>query len=127
MVRAEVGCWLLALNLLACGESSKHDEARDAGGTGSGGTMTGGAGASSTTGGTLGDGGDFDVYFQPGSRLKPIVLTTDGGVDILENYPAPYYGWYDSELEFECVFVGDEAGIERCLPRLGKQPNAISS
>jgi hypothetical protein len=45
--------------------------------------------------------------------LKPIVLSGDG-VDATE---APNAGWYDSELDFDCVFFPDEAGTERCFPR----------
>lgn len=78
-----------------------------------------GASGSATLGGSMqgasGSASELDPYFQPGSRLKPIVLTTDDGGEILD--AALDRGWHDSELDFDCYFLPDEAGVERCFPR----------
>jgi hypothetical protein len=55
-------------------------------------------------------------YFEPGSRLKPRVFALDDGLDVLRDVVADAT-WHDSELEFDCVFLPDETGVERCFPR----------
>jgi hypothetical protein len=44
------------------------------------------------------------------------VLAPDDGIDVLRDVVTDG-SWYDSELEFDCLFLPDEAGVERCFPR----------
>jgi hypothetical protein len=138
MWRLGMGYLIVAWSLLACGKSSTPSEVSAGGssnpGSGAepggsttdseGGTpLTDGESGSASTGGESGSsvggaaGGTSDraTYFEPGSRLKPMVLTSTGGIDVLEGDSSG--GWYDSELDFDCYFAVDEAGVERCFPR----------
>jgi hypothetical protein len=44
------------------------------------------------------------------------VLALDDGVDVLRDVVLDA-SWHDAELEFDCLFLLDEAGVERCFPR----------
>jgi hypothetical protein len=118
MLGFRVGYWLVAFSLLGCGKSSNTDDP-SAGGTSNtqgstGGAPAGGASGSSVVGGVAGDTSSSATYFEPGSRLKPQVLAAADGLEIIESQNG---GWYDSELDFDCVFFPDEGGVERCFPR----------
>jgi hypothetical protein len=137
MLRSGMGYLVLACSLLGCGKSSTpHEESgggssnRGSGGNNGGSATSGESGSSPTDGedggaSTGGDSGssvggaagtnDLATYFEPGSRLKPMVLTSGGGIDVLEGDASG--GWYDSKLDFACYFVVDEVGVERCFPR----------
>jgi hypothetical protein len=67
------------------------------------------------TGGAAGSAGEVVPYFEPGSRLKPRVLVLDDGPDIIEGGMRASR-WQDSELGFDCHFLLDEEGQERCFP-----------
>jgi hypothetical protein len=119
MLRLQMGCWLVAWGLLSCGESSNRVAASTGGSAGEG--ASGGSAANSTSGASAGGsaaGGTSEdaPYFEPGSRLKPRVLALDDGVDVLLGAVIDN-SWYDAELEFDCLFLPDEAGVERCFPR----------
>ena len=112
---------LAALCIAGCGESSTSS--RDDGGSGgAGGSATGGAstggsatGGASTGGGagSAGSGGLRVPYFQPGTRLKPEVLTAPGsGIELVTL-------WRDVSLEMYCRFERAEDGVERCMPPAG--------
>jgi hypothetical protein len=113
--------------LAGCGESSTQD-APNKNSAGAGGASSGSAGASDSSGnagsaGHTGSGSEsaagsgsesgLPAYFEPGSRLKPKVLASEGGVDVIEGSAS--MGWYDSELDMDCFFVRDPAGFERCF------------
>jgi hypothetical protein len=118
MVRSGVGCWLLASVLLACGESSRDGGSAEGGAPGTGGSSgSSGTAGESGSAGTGGKGGESGAggYFEPGSRLKAKVLALDDGVDIIES-SSNSSRWYDAELDFDCAFLPDEDGIERCFP-----------
>jgi hypothetical protein len=111
----------MAWGLVSCGESSNRVDA-SAGGSANGEGASGGSAAVSMSGASAGGAAagttseDTASYFEPGSRLKPRVLALDDGVDVLRDV-ATDSSWYDSELEFDCFFVPDETGVERCFPR----------
>lgn len=129
MLRSGMGCLMVVCSLLGCGKSSNPSEASEGGssnqgsGGNNGGSATGGesSGAStggesgSSVGGAAGNTSDLAAYFEPGSRLKPMVLSSGGGIDVLEGNSSG--GWYDSKLDFACYLVVDEVGVERCFPR----------
>jgi hypothetical protein len=110
---------LVVLGIAGCGESSTSS--RDdggSGGTGQGGTTTTGGASTggSVTGGSAGSGGSGGLrvpYFQPGTRLKPEVLTELGsGIELVTL-------WRDVSLGMYCRFEKAEDGVERCLPPPG--------
>jgi hypothetical protein len=114
------------LSLLSCGESSRRNPlqggaAGTAGASGSGASGQSGASGSGgaigpgATGGSAGTSSELTRYFQPGSRLKPKVLGLGNGADVIEGSPQGSQ-WYDANLEFDCLFVPDEDGTERCFP-----------
>jgi hypothetical protein len=128
-----------SLLVSGCGESSSESNARRGGTSGVGGASgasgaggssgasgtsgegglsgEGGAGGSSGASGAGGEGGEAGSlvpYFQPGTRLKPVVVAAAGGVDIIEG--SGDMGWFDTELEFDCLFRKDQNGVERCFP-----------
>jgi hypothetical protein len=120
---------MVACSFLACGKSSSPSQASEGGssnqgaGGENGGSLTGsesgsastGANSGSAVGGAEGSASDLATYFEPGSRLKPMVLSSGGGIEVLEgNFSG---GWYDTKLDFACYLVVDEAGVERCFPR----------
>jgi hypothetical protein len=118
MLRLQMGCWLVAWGVLSCGESSDHGQ-ESAGGSASGEGASGGSEArsgASTGGGAAGGTSEEAPYFEPGSRLKPKVFALADGVDVLRDV-ATDSSWYDGELEFDCLFLPDETGVERCFPR----------
>jgi hypothetical protein len=114
-----------SLFAFGCGESSSGSNGSDdagrggssgsatTGGTG-GASATGGTGGASATGGSAGASMELEPYFEPGTRLKPLVVVAAPGLDIIER-PVDS-GWHDSELDFDCYFALDEAGVERCFP-----------
>lgn len=111
----------MAWGVVSCGESSNRVDA-SAGGGASGEAASGGSAAIGTSGASEGGAAagttseDTASYFEPGSRLKPRVLALDDGIDVLRDV-ATDSSWYDSELEFDCFFLPDETGVERCFPR----------
>lgn len=120
MLRLRMGCWLMAWGVLSCGESSNRDDASQ-GGRANGEGASGGSAANSTSGASDGGGAaggtsEDAPYFEPGSRLKPRVFALDDGVDVLRDVVIDS-SWYDAELELDCIFLPDEAGVERCFPR----------
>jgi hypothetical protein len=85
----------------------------------------GGGPSNNSTGGSAGEGangGDGATtatggrYFEPGTRLKPLVSRVDD-VELIEG--PDYHGWFDSELEMPCSFRVGTDGIERCFPAQG--------
>lgn len=122
MLRAQVGCWVVVWGVLSCGESSDRGHTSAGGSANAGGASggaSGGAAASSgasTAGGVAGTTSEQAPYFAPGSRLKPRVFAPNGGVDVLRDVGSDA-SWYDIELELDCLFLPDEAGVERCFPR----------
>ena len=129
MLRSGMGYLMVACSFLACGKSSSPSQASEGGssnqgaGGENGGSLTGsesgsastGANSGSAVGGAEGSASDLATYFEPGSRLKPMVLSSGGGIEVLEGDFSG--GWYDTKLDFACYLVVDEAGVERCFPR----------
>jgi hypothetical protein len=72
----------------------------------------GGDGATTATGGrtTTATGGR---YFEPGTRLKPLVSRADD-VELIEG--PDHLGWFDSELDTPCWFRVVPDDVERCFP-----------
>jgi hypothetical protein len=120
MRRWQVGCWLVACSLvLGCGEAADRNDTS----TGGAASEQGGAGGGESSGSSAGglpanrpSAGEAAAYFQPGSRLKPRVFAPDQSVEVLRDVVLDA-SWYDSELELDCFFAPDEAGVERCFPR----------
>ena len=82
-------------------------------------------GGASGTGGTQGEGGDVGEgattaalgrYFEPGTRLKPLVSRV-GDVELIEG--PDHLGWFDTELDMPCAFRVGTDGVERCFPGHG--------
>jgi hypothetical protein len=96
-----------SLFALGCGKSTSHSS--DVGNA-----AQGGSGGTAAIGGSGGSAAEIEPYFQPGTRLKPLVVAAGPGLDIIEH--SIEGGWYDSELDFDCYFAPDEAGVERCFP-----------
>jgi hypothetical protein len=120
--------------IVACGSSSEnHDGDSGGGGAGRGGTAAGGgdtaveagtggtdagAGDSGAEAGTSATGGASTTapawrYFEPGTRLKPLVSRV-GDVELIEG--PDHLGWFDSELDMPCAFRVGTDGVERCFP-----------